>query len=436
MLNLLGAIILLCFSAAISFWEYNREGVFLTPFAVIAWPYTVIVLMINIAGTHFGFFPVTLKSIFFIISCLMVFVMGSSLVNHIFHPRQKIRPLQKSGVVNVNDPFDFYRPLFVFLAILAISAGFLHLFLSIQEVGGWANIASREFKKTYGSGILSHVMLMGYVAFPFLMADFIIRKKKIIFLLLFLLFCIILLRQTKYQIIVLTLSAIYFCNLYKLIKINVKKIILSVVIIYGLFNVPYLIAFSVFDIEKIVSSDVHSFLFNHFFTYLFGGPIAFGQTLNNPMFPLYSLKEIFSVPANIITFLEGNTTYVNIIIRHWVSISNIKKYVHHTNVFSLFGMLYMYIGTYGTFVYLFILGVFAQGLFLWTTRSQVFIGIQFVFSMIMGFLTLSFFGLYFNMLIIYELIILMVIIPLTYRILKNMILVGIKSQRSDNITYN
>jgi hypothetical protein len=366
-----------------------------------------------------------MKSILFVMLCLSVFFMGGSLIYCFVRTENKhVSPL-KSKTGAVHDLFDFYRPLFVSLAVLAVSAGFLHLFLSIQEVGGWENIASKDFKEIYGSGILSHIMLTGYVAFPFLVADFLTRRRKTVLLLLFLLFCIILLRQTKYQSIVLIVSSVYFCSLNRLFKVTIKKIILSAVIVYGLFNLPYLIAFSIFGVEKIYASDVHSFLFNHFFTYLFGGPIGFGRILNDPMYPLYTLNEIFAVPINIVTFLEGNSNYVNIIFHHWVSVSAIKDYLHYTNVFGLFGMLYMYIGTYGTLLYLFILGTLAQVLFVWVTRSNIHIGIQFVYSMIMGFLTLSFFGLYFNMLIVYEVSFYMLTIPFIYRIFRNIISAGI-----------
>ena len=72
-----GPLLLVLFCLGVTLWERQRCGTALAPFETLAWPYAAIVGLINFGGRHFGFFPVSLKSILFVLACLMFFILGN-----------------------------------------------------------------------------------------------------------------------------------------------------------------------------------------------------------------------------------------------------------------------------------------------------------------------------------------------------------------------
>jgi len=414
-----GAVILLLFCFIISKYEYSKFGTVITPFGVMAWPYTIIVLIINLVGRHFGFFPVSLKCIFIIIVGMLFFILGGHGANRLFHNAKSSYFLKANNSKTIEEILNSFYPFFVGLAFISIAAGLIHFYLTISEIG-WDKIALRGFEEEYGSGPLAHVMLIGRASFIFLFADYIKKKRKLSLFLLGFLFIIVLVRQVKYHLFVMILGGLYFSYFHNLLKLGVRKYVLYLLGTYFLFNVAYVVGFSVLGIDNVYSQKVQGFLFNHFFTYLFGGPIGFSAILEDPSFPLHSSKEIFSVPINLYRFLHGDSHLVDIIFHRWVSVSTIHKYFHSTNVFSLFGMLYAYLGTIGSFIYLFFLGFFSYTLGIMAKKRKENLGFQMMYVYLLSFLTLSFFGFYFNILSFWEVSVMMIIIPVIFSIGKSL----------------
>ena len=170
--DILGVLILTLFCLSISLWERKKTGTIITPFSMMAWPYTFIVILINFGGVHFGFFPVHLKSILFVIGCFIFFLAGGLIIKQLLPTSTTDTKSIQMEDSELDHLFNFYRPLFVVLAIVAICAGFINLHLSLQEVGGWIYIASTDFEDAYGKGILAHIMTINRAAFLFLFADY------------------------------------------------------------------------------------------------------------------------------------------------------------------------------------------------------------------------------------------------------------------------
>lgn len=417
--DILGVLILTLFCLTISLWERKRTGTTITPFSMTAWPYTFVVILINFGGIHFGFFPVHLKSILFVMGCLIFFLAGGMIIQQLLPTATINTKLIRAENNELDNFFNYYRPLFVVLAIISIGAGFINLYVSIQSVGGWMYIASTEFEDAFGKGILAHIMTINRAAFLFLFADYLHKKRNSTLILLALIFITVLVLQIKNHIITLLLGGLFFAYQFKLIKFNFKKIIGYGILIYVMFNISYIIGFSTIEMSHAYSSKVQLYLLNHFFTYLFGGPIGFSEILKDPVYPLYSYKEIFAIILNIQNTLAGNKNVINVIFYNWIPVSSIYKFFHSSNVFTMFGMLYMYIGLYGTYLYLFLLGIIAYLLRWLSLRNNYDTGWKLIYAFLLSYLTLSFFGLYFNMLMIYEASFFMLMVPLIYRFYKS-----------------
>jgi len=428
-----GSLILLTFCIAISYWECTRYGTYITPFGVMAWPYAVVVFMINFGGKHFGFFPVSFISISYMILCYIFFLLGGMIIVQLLQRKdERITPIA-STAKNIGNLFNFYRPLFVFLAIVAIIAGSIHFYQSVGEVGGLRNIGSQDFDRIYGTGFLSHLQNLSRIVFIFFVGDYMVKKRKYLLPLLVMAFMVIFIRQVKYHVMGLVLGAFYFSILNGIVKFSIKKVILYAFIIFLLFNATYYVGFLAVGLDYTFASRTQLRLLNHFFTYLFGGPIAFSEIFLDPRYPFYSLKEIIAPPINIVKFLLQDSDLVDIIIRNWVPVSNNIDMFNAANIFGAIGMLYMYLGSYSTLIYLFLLGILSHLVWILSLRVKHAIGIQLVYSLLMAYLTISFFDLYFNKLVFFEASVYMLTIPPIYLGIKTIINLSNKKSRFSNL---
>ncbi|MBN2011725.1 oligosaccharide repeat unit polymerase [candidate division KSB1 bacterium] len=412
--NITSVVLLLLFAVTVSYFSYRREGLFITPINVMVWPYVIVSIMVNVVGIHFGYFAVHLKSIFFVLSCMTFFGIGGILIQKFLNDDYEIEQQHK-----LQDMFTQYRSAFIIVGIIAILAGFIHFYHALNQVGGWVQIASREFEEAYGKGLLAHVMVLNRPAFLFLAAYFLYRKRVSVLALLVLMFVTVLVLQIKNNIITILLGAFYFSYLFKLVKFNLKKAFVYAIVIFVLFNVSYIIGYTRIGVSNAYSSKIQEYLVHLFFSYLFGGPIGTSEIFNYAQYPMYSMKEVFAVPINLYNvLLLGSSDIIEIIIRHWIPISTNYRFFHSTNVFGLFGMLYAFIGVYGSLIYMFFLGVFAYLLKYLSYKKNAFVGFQLVYTFFLSYLTLAFFGLFFNIIIVSEVIVVMLIVPLINNVWK------------------
>jgi len=425
----LGSLTLLTFCFGVSYWEYARYGTYVTPFGVMAWPYAIVVFMINMGGKYFGFFPVSFISISYMSLCYIFFLLGGKIVVLLFWRKdERIIPVANTAK-NIGDLFNFYRPLFIFLAIIAIIAGLIHFYQTVGEVGGLLNIGSQDFDRLYGTGFLSHIQNLSRIVFIFFVSDYLVNKRKYLLPLLVMAFMVIFIRQVKYHVMGLVLGAFYFAILNGIVKFSIKKVILYAFIIFILFNATYYIGFLAVGLDYTFASRTQLRLLNHFFTYLFGGPIAFSEIFLDPKYPFYSLKEIIAPPINIVKFLMQDSDLVDIIIRNWVPVSNNLNMFHTANIFGAIGMLYMYLGFYSTLIYLFLLGILSHLVWIISLRVKHAVGIQLMYSLLMAYLTISFFDLYFNKLVFFEASVYMLVIPPIYLGIKTIINLSNRKRR-------
>lgn len=410
--NYLSVIILIIFNVFVTYWEKSKDGTIFTPFALLAWPYTLVVVLINVIGFHFGYFSVSLKCILFVLTGYIFYLIGGRvLIEFFIKDKIEYRP-HSSRKINLQELFSFYRPLFVAMAIISIIVSIIDFQLSLKIVGGWQMITSNEFEKTYGCGIIGHIMMLNRPAFIYLFGDYLLSKKKYVLILLILMFITILLLQIKTHIFTTLLSGIIFGYLIGVLKINIKKIVIVCLIVAVVFNITYVIGFSWIGLTNVYSYKIQSVLINYFFSYLFGGAIAFSEVFKNAMFPIYRSEIIFSVPINIYHTLFTKSEIVNVVLPYWTTISS-KGYLNYANIYTLIGTLYMFLGVYATYIYMLFLGAIYYFL-RYVIFKNYYIGFQLTYAILLSFITLSFFNILYNHLVIYEISFLSIILPVSY----------------------
>jgi len=333
---LLGSLLLILFGYAISSFERYRIGTAITPLGVLIWPYIVIVLLVNLIGQHFGFFPISLKSILMFTMFAGFFALGGHIcINYQMRRSDYKNDFFLNRDTEILSIIPIFRSLFIGIGVIAIITGLIHLYQNVQ-IHGVESIWQSEFRSDYGTGVLSHFMILSRPAFIFLFADYIISKKKSLLILLILLFFIVFARQVKYHIFGLILGGYFFALLHHALQFSIKRILKYVIIIVVLFLSTYYIGFFAVGTDYALSEKTRFWVINLFFTYLFGGPIGFSEILSNNLYPLYSSNEIFAVPINLYRFLVKDINLVDIIIHNWIPVSEHNE-IFHSFYFIQFG---------------------------------------------------------------------------------------------------
>lgn len=398
----LGVVILLLFFGFAGYADKKLTGSWISPFNIVFMPYVAVVTIINLGGVHFGFYSVSLQSIFFVILSGLFFLFGRTGVTLL----TKKYTLGISANVEHNnqsldDSLDRYKLVFIVFAVISIVASIINFTLALKEVGGLFFIGTKEFEDAYGKGLLSHISQLNRPAFMFLIASFLNKKNLFVLLLLILMFISVLALQIKTHIISMFMSGVFFTYLLGLLRINIKKLLLYGLAIFMLFNISYTISYSRVGFENAYSGKVQMYLLNHFFAYLFGGPIGFSEVMKIPSYPLFHLEELFAVPLNIYNKFYSGIPLVEVIIKHWLPISTHYRYFHSSNVFTMFGTLYIYLGVYGTMLVMLMLGFVTYFVYYFSLKKTPWHSLKMIYAFYLSFLLLSFFGLYFHLLPLY-----------------------------------
>jgi len=395
--NIFLLIIITLVSFALSLIEYKEYRSILTPFNVLMWPFLLIILYVNLFAIYRGYFPVTIKSIFFVgLNALVFWLMGQN-VWLCIRPKKNIRDLPerfKTFIVKNRTPLLFI----LWIAILASIIQFVQVVAKI----GIKGIGEEIFGETYGQGILGHLTILGYPSFMLLSSSCFIIRDKIVELSILLMGIVLLISQVKYRLILPVLAIFYFVVFLKIMKKKsiVKHLYIAALLIIVVFFLSYFINFSARSgWESALKST--NFIAENAECYLIGGPIALGVILD-----LYeyssSWKAIFQVPIIIYRWLSGS---------HNFSISSEKgKEIGYisvgdkkmTNVDTMFGTIYRCIGFQGSILFMLVLGILVYVIFNLALKRKTIILIL-LSSWLLSILTFcSFFGYYFGLLLIFE----------------------------------
>lgn len=393
--------------------DYKETRSLFTPFTLIALPIVILSLYIESIGSIIGYFNITLDAyIFLLFNFIFIWLPGQ-----IFF----LAPL---GKLKFNKEFehikDFIQKHFIILLVLlwtSIIAGLLNLFSFIHQYG-ITLITNEIFKEIYGRGILGHLVNLGYPSF-LLLASYIPSKvnKKIVLCSIFLMAFVIFVSQTKYHLIIpLATILILKSFITKKERIIYKNLILGGILISLVFFGTYFFMFAVTYGYSQALSSVY-FILNHFEHYLLSGPIALGQYLAHYK-QIFKIEDLLNVPINIYRWIGGIKEYnVSLWTQPWVQISKSDT----TNVGTMFGTVYLALGYWGTLFFSLILGIISYAIYYVTMKTKKISWILFN-SWLLGTLSLSFFGYYFQLLLIWEVAFYSLVTPFLCSILNKIFL--------------
>ena len=96
-------------------------------------------------------------------------------------------------------------------------------------------------------------------------------------------------------------------------------------------------------------------------------------------------------------------------------------------------MVWFYLGYLGAIAYTALVGMISYLVFWRARRKNAGIAAQLLLSLILSFLTLSFFGLYFNMVIFWEVSFFILVIPPIYSMIRRLANISLTSLRDESL---
>jgi len=377
-------------SLLILFIEKKTFKKILTPSTVLMMPLFIALFVSIVFSPSLGYRVIGTKTIFFVFVNVLVFFLIGQIINFIFTKGNSI----KLEYVFVQNYTYLYRVCFMIalLSIILSSFKLLKFFL----LYGFGQISSMEFSSWYGTGIVAHIRSVSYFTSFYLIYDWTVtkRKRNIIVLLSYLGLMII--YQVKYPLIWFLLGTLYLLNLEGKIKITIKKVFLLIISLFGMFSIVYIVSIgSQIGFKNVLSYSFFQFLASHFYFYLTSSILGLDVLLENQSLMTNDIRYFFMIPYNIWAKITGQE-YVNII-HDYILISGEKA----TNVYTMFGSIYMNLGYLGTFLGTMLISSFSYILYLISMKSKN-IYVKILNYINMSILTTSFFGFYYNMILVWE----------------------------------
>lgn len=396
--------------------DRKRLNSIITPFSITAWPFAIIILLVNFVLIYFDFPSISLRSQLFILLNIVLLWLTGFLISFFYN----INHSDKNRTIYSNVFKEFARfDLFLILISLIISIIALnHAYTILQKYGGLSFLGDQRFEEMIGVGPVAHLIQVGKVCFLLLLFIFRNSKHKILIIIALIgLFFAIASIQVKYHLIWLFIFGFVFQNLDKPPKWQLKNIILIALILFLIMNMFWIsltLAWGTFDIQDRL---IWEFLIKQFLNYFVTGPICLDKWLDwNSIKPDWTLLLVF---INFYYVIIGNPIRINAV--PYVSNGFLETAPGlYGNVGTSYGVYYMIGGVPLTVLMTILVGVISYVVFFQSRKRNS--PLLLYFNML--FLTLAmltFFVQYFTLLSLYEMTAIFIFFIIVFQLINTVI---------------
>ncbi len=328
----------------LTIWDRMLFGTYITPVTVLSYPYLLVVLLAITLGPKLGFVDFYYPSLLiWMIGLPLFWIPGYILATYFL---RKTNIYHYPYTVTKNDNLDILINRISYLVITILALGFLRAYSR-------ARIGSPDFTLIFGSGISGHILLVSKLFFIYLIVRF--KKKNVLPIIIFLLFYIA--YGVKSWILIPVLSAIIISVLLKKVKFSLSLI--TKVLAFGI-----IVFYLVYRIALGPTMPV-SFVFLHFFRYLFSGVLGLSEYVKHNGAVGIDPSMIIDSLINIFQKITGGKIHY--------TVSMINTFIgcdSSTNVKTFFGTLYLYAGIYWGCVFSFLFGTISYFFLVFTVKTQ------------------------------------------------------------------
>jgi hypothetical protein len=390
-MNFIVLMVLILVVVVLSGLEDRFLGTPITPFGVLAFPYLVVVLLSFFLGPLLDFVPLNTGSLTVWMCGLILFWAMGYLLVWTAVGRQVSRDIARRFKSEFQGE-AFSERISTSLAALSIPILILGVILSVRSVGGWSEIASPEFKAAHGYGLPAHALLLCEPLFILLVGT-VNRKSKLQIVLAGVLMVFFLIGQVKGRVLQVLIGGFLYRVLRGRSSVSVRNMGILAFCAILVFCSVYLGAMWMVDPGVVSDSGTYALLGRHFSYYLMAGVLAFSEASRTGTVDVGggSSTEIFRPFVDVYRKLVGPANPVGLGSTHakGMQIDLTEESVDaNSNVYTLFGTLYLYLGGFGSAVYVMVMALLCYAIFLaavWTRNEWLlvlycFIGAQLLFG--------------------------------------------------------
>lgn len=384
----------------LSWLDRRRFGTWITPFAVLGFPYTAIVLLAFCVSERFGFVALFPQSVLiWIVGLFLVWSTGHFLAWAVLD--LKVKPFTSQEALTGDCGEGLAARLACVVAAAAIMVLAVGTLAAVNAAGGWSQIGSPEFKSAYSHGVCGHAVVWSCLLGILLIGGW-RRGNRLPLLLIGALLCFVVLGQVKGRVLHLAIGGVLYRVMKGHSRVSLPKLAGVLAATFVIFSLGYLFAMVALDSGALFKADTYSFLSKHYLFYLFSGPLSFGEALRNRVADVGGdWHSIFAPFANVYRVLLHSRDLVAIGSSHDKGVI-IDDSAIADNVYTFFGTLYLYLGAGGAALYVVGVSCVSYGLLIsaqlrreaWLTALYCYVAAN---------LSLGFFEFYFWHLDVYEL---------------------------------
>jgi hypothetical protein len=348
--------------------ERKRFGTWLTPYTILAAPYTTIVACTFLFGEQLGYTPLYLPSVLVWVAGLAVFWLTGLAVSRMFSQRacragsRQDLSMRETGAKNA------------LLITSWITAGAsLWAFRNVlTQMGSLAWFRSTDYAATYSRGINGHVLVLNCALLVLLFGSTVRGCKVIISAItVILLLTAIVLQPTKSWLMLPLCAGILYRLSTARLRVSFVRGCFALLAFYLMFISPYLIPAAAVDPAALLRRSTYEELTRHFSDYVFSGVLAFSAYAEAGATQFaYSNTAVAYAPFQNVYALFTNQPLVSPIVTEFVTLRGAGATKWAANVHTLFGALVLSVGYWEAFVYSVALGFISYLLFTMARRTQ------------------------------------------------------------------
>ena len=364
--------------------DKRRLGNLLSPTICFVLPTVVVAVLYDLIGPLLGFYSLNRAIYTEILFATLFFYIGGAFVYNIRKPSFKLKQFRERVL---NTKGIFLKSVFYSFLILVI----LLLFFRLYSLGGLSVLVNEDLQSQYGSsGFFGHLMVFVIFSIIVLLSLFSSLSHNILtYLLLIATYTCVVFYQVKSWLIFPIIASMLYKQCVG-IKQSYWKYLAVIIAIITCFILGYAFTFSLNDTVN------QMFILNHFFKYLFAGVGGWSE----------AMSDCYIVGQNPAYLLQPFSHFLGI---EQIGVDSRYGYVlinyngEYTIVFTLIGTSLLFAGRFWAYIYFFFLGAFSY-IFACKCMYKYSIGYLLAYSVLCTSLFLGFFGSYFTLLNVYELI--------------------------------
>ena len=336
--------------------ERRLWGQALTPFALLAFPFLAVTACALVLADPLQFRPLDPETIGIWIVGLLIFWLGG-LLAYLLIKRLHLPMTVENRPVN----FDTLNRRVLLVASWLIIAVMFYAFLkfSIGLVGRSTAILSEDFQEAYGAGFFGYARAIGMFLVIVLIGQ--VRRKDFLSYLTIIVILALLFTTLVKGTIMLPLVGGLLYRLYSgKATLSWKGAGKVSALLGSLFFAPYTVAVLLVNPTFDFFLDTMSDVTRSFFLYLFSGILSLGDALRvNLDVTNHDHLVIFAPLLNLYNNLTAAGLESVRPITHYESMIDLSGIATHTsNVHTIFGTLYLFLGPLPFVLYAFLLGIF------------------------------------------------------------------------------